>query len=211
MAQTIIVARHGESTFSRDGLVNGDPTVSCPLTDAGRLQAHELRRQLSVTSIELGITSEFERAKETARLALAGRGVRIDVHSGLNDPRAGTLESCALERYLEWHSTVGWDARPPGGGESQLDVIHRYVRAWEDVVALPAATVLVVCHALPASFALTMVGDDGPALRRRYELEVGYAVPHSVEARVLERGLDRVRRELASIRQGDAASSSQAI
>ena len=197
MANQIIVARHGESTFSREGLVNGDHTVSCLLTDTGRAQATRLGQGLRHTRIDTCFTSQFERARETARLALEGRQIPMHEHAGLNDPMAGRLESGALIEYLEWHRGAGWEEGPPGGGESQLAVIRRYAQAWADLAALETRTVLVVCHALPTSFALGITDERGPAVRRHYSVEVDYAIPYVLEGREIRRGLERVRRELS--------------
>lgn len=197
MANTIIIARHGESTFSREGLVNGDHTVSCLLTETGRAQAKRLGQSLSRTRIDVCFTSQFERARETACLALEGRQIPMSEHAGLNDPRAGRLESGALTKYLDWHSRAGWEEAPPGGGESQSAVVHRYAQAWTDIASLDTRTVLVVCHALPTSFALAIMDERGPAVRRHYSVEVAYATPYALEGREIRRGLERVRRELS--------------
>jgi broad specificity phosphatase PhoE len=197
VANTIIVARHGESTYSREGLINGDPTVSCPLTETGRAQAARLGQDLMHTRIDLCYTSQFERARETARIALEIRPVPVSEHAGLNDPKAGCLESGALIEYLEWHSRAGWEEAPPGGGESQSAVVHRYAQAWADMASLAARSVLVVCHALPTSFVLAITDERGPAVRRRYSVEVAYAKPYVLEGAQIRRGLERVSRELS--------------
>ena len=70
-----ILSRHGESEYSVRGAINGDPTVAVALTEEGREQARRLGELLGDEPIELCVTSEFQRVRETADLALAGRGV----------------------------------------------------------------------------------------------------------------------------------------
>ena len=85
----LLVARHGESEYSAKQLVNGDPGVSCPLTEAGRVQARALGEALAGESIDLCVVTEFQRVRETAELALDGREVPFLVVPELNDPRYG--------------------------------------------------------------------------------------------------------------------------
>ena len=92
----VILARHGESELSVVGTVNGDPAVPCALTAAGREQARRLGELLADTELDLCVTSEFERTRETADLALAGRAVPRLVLPELNDVRFGSFEGGSL-------------------------------------------------------------------------------------------------------------------
>ena len=71
----VILARHGESELSVVGTVNGDPAIACALTPTGQEQAQRLGELLADTELDLCVTSEFERVRKTAELALAGRDV----------------------------------------------------------------------------------------------------------------------------------------
>src|SRR5262245_8956836 len=75
VVETLLLARHGESEYSARGAVNGDPRIACPLTDTGREQARALGRALAGDRVDLCVVTEFERVRETADLALAGRDV----------------------------------------------------------------------------------------------------------------------------------------
>ena len=74
----LILARHGESTFSARGLVNGDVWVDVGLTEAGEEQAQDLGRLLAQEHIDLCVTSEFARARATAEIAL-DNGVPVEI------------------------------------------------------------------------------------------------------------------------------------
>jgi broad specificity phosphatase PhoE len=63
----IVLARHGETEWSRDGRHTGRSDI--PLTDRGREQARALRAELAGREFERAITSPLERARETSELA----------------------------------------------------------------------------------------------------------------------------------------------
>ena len=73
----MLLARHAESELSVLGLLNGDPRVPCGLTALGKAQAKELGRSLASEPIEIAITSDFERCRLTALIALAERDVQL--------------------------------------------------------------------------------------------------------------------------------------
>jgi broad specificity phosphatase PhoE len=63
----IVLARHGETEWSRDGRHTGRTDV--PLTEKGRRQAQLLRHALAEWTLDEVLSSPLERALETARLA----------------------------------------------------------------------------------------------------------------------------------------------
>ena len=71
--KVLLLARHGQSLFNVDGIVNGDPGLDQGLSQLGAGEGERLGRQLAGITIDLCATSEFPRARETARLALGGR------------------------------------------------------------------------------------------------------------------------------------------
>lgn len=152
--QTAILARHAESAASVRAAVSSDPALACPLTERGEEQARGLGRKLAAEPIDLCVVTEFERTRQTAELALAGREVPISVFGELNDPRAGEFEGGPLDDFRAWAWTHGSADEPPGGGESRLAVATRLARGYRRVLERPEPTVLVVGHALPMAYAL---------------------------------------------------------
>jgi broad specificity phosphatase PhoE len=63
----IVLARHGETEWSRNGRHTGRTDV--PLTEEGRRQAQLLRHALAEWTLDEVLSSPLERALETARLA----------------------------------------------------------------------------------------------------------------------------------------------
>jgi len=160
-----LLVRHGESEYSARDTLNGDPAVPVSLTPLGRDQAGRLAAELAAEPVDLAVTSEFPRVIETADLLLAGRDVRRIVLPDLNDPRYGDFEGGQLEDFRTWASAAPSSAVPGDGGESRREIVERYVRAFETILARPEASILVVAHSLPISYALAAREGAEPGAR----------------------------------------------
>jgi len=185
----VILARHGESELSVVGTVNGDPAVACALTAAGREQARRLGELLADNELDLSMTSEFQRARETADLALAGRDVPRLVLAELNDVRFGRFEGGTLAEYRSWAGDNEPTIEAPGGGESRSGTVARYVRAYRAILARPEQTVLVVAHGLPIRYVLNALEETDPAPLVE---QVPYAEPYRLAAAELALATDRL-------------------
>ena len=163
--ERLILARHGESEYSARGMLNGDPAMAVPLTEAGRAQARRLGELLADRPIDLCAISEFARTRETAELALAGRRVQVLVLPELNDHPAGQYEGRPLAEYLEWAHASGPQDTIPGADESRAAVVRRFARGFRTLLARPEATILAVLHSLPISYLVEAAAGRGPAAR----------------------------------------------
>ena len=182
-----ILARHGESERSVVGRTNGDPRTACALTETGREEARALGRALASDEIDLCVTSEFERVRETADLALEGREAPRLVLPELNDIRFGEFEGRPLTDYRAWAHAHGPEEPAPGGGDSRAETVGRYVRAYRTILARPEETVLVVAHGLPVRYVLDAVEGRNPAAAIA---QVPYAEPFRLEAGELTAAVD---------------------
>jgi broad specificity phosphatase PhoE len=189
--EQVILARHGESELSLCGTVNGDPATACALTEAGEAQARRLGELLRDTELDLCVTSEFERVRQTADLALAGRDVPRLVLPELNDVRFGRFEGGTLATYREWAAANEPTVVAPGGGESRSGTVARYVRAYRTILERPERTILVVAHGLPIRYVLNALEDVDPA---PLVDQVAYAEPHALPRADLERAVGRLER-----------------
>jgi broad specificity phosphatase PhoE len=187
----VILARHGESEFSLVGTVNGDPGVACPLTDSGERQARRLGELLADKEIELCVTSEFERVRQTADVALAGRDVPRLVLPELNDVRFGRFEGGTLADYRVWAAANEPTVEAPGGGESRSATVARYARAYRTILARSERTILVVAHGLPIRYVLNALQETDPAPLVE---QVAYAEPYRLPRRELELAVERLER-----------------
>lgn len=185
--ETLFLARHGESTFSAHGLVNGDPAAGVGLTARGEEEARALGLALAAEPLDLCVVSPFPRTRATAALALAGRDVPLEEEPRLADPRAGRFEGLHLDEYRGWAWSNGSGEAAPGGGESRLAVVHRYTDAYLDLLHRPEETILAVIHALPIAYVL--LAREGTAPRPKVDVEVQHAHPYRLEAGELARAL----------------------
>jgi broad specificity phosphatase PhoE len=178
-----ILARHGESEYSARGRLNGDITVAVGLTERGREEARRLGDELRDTTLDLCVTSEFQRAQETADLALAGRDVPHEVDGRLNDPLIGRFEGASLEEYRSWAAGSSSSVAPEQGGESRLAIVTRYAAAFRDLLERAEGTILVVSHSLPVSYALGAREGRQPGVRMPM---AEHATPYPFTAEELE-------------------------
>jgi len=187
--QQALLSRHAESEFSVRGLTNGDPEIDVALTELGRDQARRLGEHLAGTEIDLCVTSEFQRARETADLALGGRDVPRLVLPELNDIRFGEFEGRLLADYRAWARAHQPEDEVPGGGESRAESVRRYVTAFGTISARPEPTILVVAHSLPIRYVLNAAagGDPKPAMQ-----QVPYAEAFPVTAAELAEAVQRL-------------------
>lgn len=187
----VILARHGESELSVVGTVNGDPAVACALTAIGEEQARRLGEQLADVEIDLCVTSEFERARQTADFALVGRDVPRLVLPELNDVRFGRFEGGTLADYRAWAAANEPTVDAPGGGESRSATVARYARAYRTILARPERTIVVVAHGLPIRYVLNALEETDPAPLVE---QVAYAEPYRLPRPELELAVERLER-----------------
>jgi len=151
---TLLLARHGETDWNREGRWQGQTNTS--LNERGREQARALAAQLGDEDIVAVYASDLDRAVETAEIVAAACG-GLPVH---RDPRLRELE------FGDWEglTTAEIEVRFPdevarwradGGaagsnGESYAQMGERVVAALEEIAAAHAGeTVLVILHGGP--------------------------------------------------------------
>jgi broad specificity phosphatase PhoE len=99
---TILLARHGETDWNRDGRFQGwaDP----PLNDLGREQARALAHQLRHTPFDAVFSSDLRRASETAAIVAEPHRVPVVVDRGLREVDVGSWSGLTRseidERFL---------------------------------------------------------------------------------------------------------------
>lgn len=139
----VVLARHGESETSAQGIVGGD----APLTEVGRAQARELGARLRQIRLDICLTSGSLRTRETAELALADRSVPIQVDAELGEIGFGEFDGRPLDEYREWIASRPPTEVPPGG-ESRVDTLRRFAAASRRLLGRDEQRALVVAHGL---------------------------------------------------------------
>ena len=185
-----ILVRHGQSALNVTHHVNGDPSVRVELTEQGKSEAAALRVQLGGIELDLCLHTRFGRTEATAKIALEGRSVPIEVEPRFDDIDVGELEGRTIDEYRAWKGehTRG-DAFP--GGESLDAAALRYAAAYESMLARPEQRILVVCHEIPVRYAVNAAAGsddlDAPAHDMRN------CVPHLFDEAGLHRAVERIR------------------
>jgi broad specificity phosphatase PhoE len=191
----LLLARHGQSLFNVDMVVNGDPALDRGLSPVGIEEATRLAAQIAGHAIELCVTSEFPRAQETARIALGDRAGATEtrVDPDLNDIRVGELEGKTLDDYRAWkHAHTRADRFPGPNGESLDEAARRYADAFERLADTDTDTILCVCHEIPVRYAVNAAaGSDD--LDQPHHI-VANAAPYVFDEPGLRRAIERLRR-----------------
>ena len=202
----IVLIRHGEPEWVREGLTIVDP----PLTDLGHHQAQQLAQALAGEEFDEVLVSPLVRARQTAAplLEALGRGEVVDPWlEEIRDPLwHGTPAEKAAEAYAELKGRKAEDRwHGLNGGESMRDFVTR-IRAgvtqfladrgvvrtemelpvWQ--IAEPGARIALVAHAGTNSVTIGhMLGlDPTPWEWDRFVL--GHTSISRVEAMELEDG-----------------------
>jgi broad specificity phosphatase PhoE len=148
-----LVARHGQSLFNVDDVVNGDPLLDRGLSEQGIEEAERLGGQLGPIGIDALVVSPFPRAVQTANIALGTRGVPHEVDDDLGDVRIGELEGAKLADYRTAPAHDDPTLRFPGG-ESLNEAALRYAAAFRRLLERSEPVTLVVCHEIPVRYAV---------------------------------------------------------
>jgi len=183
----IVLVRHGETTYNELGLLNGDPAVPVPLTDAGVAQCRALRPQLVAVAWAAFVVSPFQRTAESLAEMVPGAVGVPD--RDLGDIALGVFESQPRDSYRAWRRSHGvGDA--PEGGESRLYALARYARGLHRLATATARPALVVTHDQPIRYLLNALQGDDPILGPA--LPVSNATPYPFAAATLADGAERL-------------------
>jgi probable phosphoglycerate mutase len=137
----VVLVRHGETEWSRDGKHTGHTDV--PLTERGREQARVVGEALRGREFGIVLTSPLSRALETCRLA--GFGDRAQQRDDLMEWDYGAYEGRTTpEIRAEEPGWTVWQGSVPGG-ETIDDVAARVDRVVDELRSLEADA-LVFAH-----------------------------------------------------------------
>jgi probable phosphoglycerate mutase len=137
---TILLARHGETDWNRDGLWQGwaDP----PLNETGRAQARELAEQLRDVPFDSVYSSDLQRAHETAEIVAAPHGVPVVTDPGLREIDVGSWSGLTRAEIEERFP----DGERPDG-ETRDQHATRVLAAVERIARdTPGRRILLVTH-----------------------------------------------------------------
>jgi broad specificity phosphatase PhoE len=137
---TILLARHGETDWNREGRWQGwaDP----PLNETGRGQARALAAQLRSVPFDAVYSSDLRRAHETAVIVAEPHGVPVVADPGLREVDVGSWSGLTRAEI---------DERFPGrerpDGETRAEHLARVLQTVERIArAHPGGRILIVSH-----------------------------------------------------------------
>ena len=141
MAQSVVLARHGETEWSLSLRHTGKTDL--PLTEEGCRQARALGPRLHAWTFSLVLTSPLQRALETCRLA--GYGEQAQVRPDLVEWDYGRYEGLTSQQIqaLQPNWSLWRDGCP--GGETAEDVGRRADRVLAEVRSVDG-DVLIFAH-----------------------------------------------------------------
>ena len=146
---TLLLARHGETDWNRDGRWQG--LSDTRLNDLGREQAQELAAGLD-DAVDVVYSSDLARARETAEIVAARLGLEVRFDSRLRERGFGAWEGLSTteiedrfaESHRRWHAGEGAGA---DDAEPFADFAARIHSFLEDAVQRhPGETLLVIAH-----------------------------------------------------------------
>lgn len=147
----IIAIRHGETDWNRTRQYQGQEDI--PLNDRGVVQARDIARSLSLSSLDAVYTSDLQRAFQTAtEIAQTFLMTPIPV-TGLREQHFGVFQGLTGEDVAkrwpgasaQWHQRVADFG--PEGGETRNAFSVRCVTAMNQLArAHVGGAIAIVCH-----------------------------------------------------------------
>ncbi|CAK9200599.1 unnamed protein product [Sphagnum troendelagicum] len=150
-AKTIVLVRHGLSSWNEEGRVQGSSDLSL-LSEKGKAQAQRVREAIVHMKFEKCFASPISRAKTSAEIIWEGRDEPLIFLDTLREANLMVLEGMrnvdAKEQYPELYRA--WREDPKNfnvnGVYPVVDLWDKARNAWEDILAGQDELVLVVTH-----------------------------------------------------------------
>src|SRR5690606_9787165 len=89
-AMNVLLVRHGETQWNREGRYQGRTDI--PLSSDGETQVRALGARLAHLPVKAAVSSPLSRARRTAEAILAGRDTRLELDEGLLEISHGAWE-----------------------------------------------------------------------------------------------------------------------
>jgi len=166
VAENVVLVRHGETEWSRDGRHTGRTDI--PLTAEGRRQATALAAPLIAWQFGLVLSSPLQRALETCQLA--GYGTKAQLRPELMEWDYGQYEGWTSQQIVA--ENPGWSLWRDGGldGESPEEVGRGVDRVISEVRQV-AENVLIFAHGHVLRVLTARWLGEPPAGGRHYALQ----------------------------------------
>ena len=146
-----ILVRHGETTWNRQGQIQGH--LDSPLSSAGIAQAKALAERLRMESFDVLISSDLGRAHNTTQYIAMRTGHAVSVDARLRERHYGIFQGMTRSEaksvypdvYERYHAESVTYAIP--GGESIEECFLRNLKCLQELAArYPDKRIVVVTH-----------------------------------------------------------------
>jgi isoleucyl-tRNA synthetase len=148
-----LILRHGESEMNvKNILISTLPEkIPCPLTEKGREQILKVAKKLKKEKIDLIISSDLLRTKQTAEILAKELAIKVIFDKRLRDIRAGVFEGKNIKEHnLFWKNYEERFLKALKGGENYNQVkmrIYNFFKSLERKYS--GKTILVISHQRP--------------------------------------------------------------
>ena len=148
----LILVRHGETHWNKDGLVQGGDS-DIELNDTGLEQAGKIAAFLKNEPIVSILSSPLQRAIATAEVIASQHQLPVEIDQGLKELKVGDLEGMSISNLrttfsrflLQWWQSG--EAMKLPNGESLVDLQQRAWKVIEDLLEKHKdGTAVVVSH-----------------------------------------------------------------
>jgi probable phosphoglycerate mutase len=164
----ILLIRHGETAWNAERRLQGH--LDIPLNDEGERQARLLAETLALEPIDLLVSSDLGRARQTAQAVAALRGMPLQIEPGLRERCYGGFEGLLYTEIEQRFPAefAAWQGRDIDGilpdGKNRGESFRQfYARATEAILGLarkhPGRTLALVAHGGVLECAYRMAGN----------------------------------------------------
>jgi broad specificity phosphatase PhoE len=163
----IVVVRHGETTHNAQGIWQGQ--LDTPLSATGRAQAAAAAAALTAYEPSVILSSDLERAAETARSIASVAGLEVTYDERLREIHVGQWQGMTAgdvaERYPELQAALAQGQDLPRGvdGETVAQVVERGRASLDELVErlTPGECAVVATHGVTGrALAASLAGID---------------------------------------------------
>jgi probable phosphoglycerate mutase len=163
----ILLIRHGETAWNAERRLQGH--LDIPLNGEGERQARLLAAALALEQIDLLVSSDLGRARQTAQAVAALRGMPLQIEPGLRERCYGGFEGLLYTEIEQRFPAefAAWQARDidaalPDGKNRGETFRQFYARATDAILGLaskhPGRTLALVAHGGVLECAYRMAG-----------------------------------------------------
>lgn len=153
--KTVYLFRHGETDWNKAQRLQGSTDI--PLNETGRTQALRLREFFVSNPIDVVLSSDLSRARETAEIARGNLNVEIVTDPRMRETNLGQAEGLTQPEIIErfgdhaWHAWYEHNPRSVPfrfpGGETKIEHLTRLLEGLEAFLTMtPHARIGVASH-----------------------------------------------------------------